>query len=55
VMRRLLRPNGEITPLKDSFVKLFANTILLSFNHAGFGNKKPFNQYKNINKTLFGE
>ncbi|XP_017025015.1 uncharacterized protein [Drosophila kikkawai] len=52
LMRRLLRPDGKVTPLKKSFVKLFTDNILLSFNYAGVSNKKAFNQYKNINKTL---
>lgn len=54
-MRRLLRPDGEITPLKKSFVKLFNDNILLSFNYAGVSNKQAFKQYKNINRTILGE
>ncbi|KAH8257856.1 hypothetical protein KR038_002140, partial [Drosophila bunnanda] len=55
LMRRLLRPDGEITPLKKSLAKLFTDNILLSFNYAGVSNKQAFNQYKNINKTLLSE
>ncbi|KAH8374421.1 hypothetical protein KR200_002960, partial [Drosophila serrata] len=55
LMRRLLRPDGEITPLKKCLVKLFTDNIMLSFNYAGVSNKQAFNQYKNINKTLLGE
>ncbi|KAH8340082.1 hypothetical protein KR067_008393 [Drosophila pandora] len=53
MMNRILRPNGQVEPLKKNWSKLFDYEILIAFNYDGVCNKESFKKFKNINKTIF--
>ncbi|XP_041450234.1 uncharacterized protein LOC111078359 [Drosophila obscura] len=53
MMKRILRPEGIIQPLKDNIPKIFGEEIIMGFNFDGVNHKQPFRQFKNINKTIY--
>ncbi|EDW32133.1 GL10600 [Drosophila persimilis] len=53
MMKRILRPEGIIQPLKDSIPKIFGEEIIMGFNFDGVNHKQPFRQFKNINRTIY--
>ncbi|XP_016993680.3 uncharacterized protein [Drosophila takahashii] len=54
LIRRILRPEGRIEPLKKNFSKLFEYNVLMAYNYDGVSTKQSFKQYKHLNKTIFG-
>ncbi|KAH8320030.1 hypothetical protein KR074_011427 [Drosophila pseudoananassae] len=53
MMKRILRPNGQVEPLKKNWSKLFDYEILIAFNYDGVCTKESFKKFKNINRTIF--
>lgn len=55
MMKRILRPSGQVEPLKKNWSRLFDYEILIAFNYDGVCNKESFKKFKYINKAIFGK
>ncbi|XP_034654852.1 uncharacterized protein LOC117892610 [Drosophila subobscura] len=53
MMKRILRPEGVIQPLKENILKIFGEEIIMGFNFDGVHQKQPFRQFTNINKIIY--